>query len=98
VSVRLLTDGQTLDAGQVDLGPPRASGWGVSARLEVDGSSDADPEIRDFQAKAQRDGVHPMAAPFAFYDSRRPPRVTYARVEGVSRHAFFLGSMSGALS
>jgi hypothetical protein len=98
VSVRLLTDGQTLSASQVGLGAPLASRWGVNAVLVVGGGLDADPEIRDFQLKAQRDGVHPIAGPFAFYDSRAPVTVTYARVEGISRHLFFLGRMSGALN
>ena len=97
-SVRLLRDGQTLTAAQVGLPGAIDSRWGVNAVLVVGGGLDADPEVRDFQLKAQRDGVEPIAGPFAFYDSRAPVTVTYARAEGISRHLFFLGRLSGPLA
>jgi hypothetical protein len=56
-----------------------------------------DPEIRDFQIQASRDGGQPIALPFAFITSSDPPTITYARIEGVSKYVRFLGILPNAL-
>jgi hypothetical protein len=96
-SVRMVADGQTFTSSQVDLGPVEPTRWGVNAAIVLNGTLDANPEVRDFQIQAQRDGAVPISWPFAFADPARPPGITYGRVEGVSRHVFFLGNAPVAL-
>jgi hypothetical protein len=94
-SVRLIADGQTFDASQVDLGPAQLTHWGVGGIVDVNATPAADPEIQDFQLKAQRDGGQPIGYPFAFVPSSNP--LTYARIDGISRYVMFLGNLPANL-
>jgi hypothetical protein len=96
-SVRLVADGQTFDASQVDLGPADPIRWSVQAMADPAVDPATDPEIRDFQIQASRDGGQPIALPFAFITSSDPPTITYARIEGVSKYVRFLGILPNAL-
>lgn len=97
-SVRLTADGQTFNASQVDLGTPEPTRWGVNGVVGANATWAADPEVRDFQVKAMRDGAQPITLPFAFVDQSNPPKVTYARIEGVTKYVLFLGNLPAVMN
>jgi len=96
-SVRLVADGQTFDASQVDLGPAQPIRWGVNGIVEPTSALAGDTAIRNFQIAALRDGGQPISEPFAFVTSPSSPALTYARIEGVSKYVLFLGNLPAAL-
>jgi hypothetical protein len=97
MTVRMVSDGQTLAASAVGLGPQPLP-WIVALNAAASGELDADPDTRNLQLKAYSDGLDHIARPFAFADLANPPPITYTRVEGVSRHVFFLGNLPNVLS
>lgn len=97
-SLRMVSDGQTFNAGDIDLGPPQTAEWGFYADLEITRTLDSDPEVRDFQIRAEQDGVRHLSRPFAYFQQTGAGvAVTYSRVEGVSKHVMYLGSVDPAL-
>jgi hypothetical protein len=97
--LRMVADGQTFNAGDVDLGPPDPGEWGIFVDLDLLRQLHPDPEIRAFQKQAEKDGSRHLARPFAFFQQDGSGiAVKYARVEGVSKHVFFLGDMSSVLT
>jgi hypothetical protein len=96
-SVRLDADGSTFDAGQVDLGPADPIPWSVQSIVDPTAAWSTDPQLREFQIEATRDGGQPIAAPFAWITSSNAPAITYARIEGISKYVLFLGSLPDAL-
>lgn len=98
-SVKLLTDGRTATAEDAGLNTPWDFGWGVKCQLTVQAALDPNPEVREFQIKAQRDGGRHVTRPFAFFldnDGRVAP--TYTRVYGIDKCIFALGRLEVTLS
>ena len=90
----VLVDGTVLTPDNADLGPVQDANWAVDIAATIAVPWNPDPELRDFQAQAHRDGVRHLARPFSRFPTGFGfPEVQYARTEAVQKRVFFLGQL-----
>jgi hypothetical protein len=88
----VLVDGTVLTPDNADLGPVQNTNWAVDISAAISVPSDPDPELRDFQMQAHRDGIRHLARPFSRFPTAFGfPEVQYTRTEAVQKRVFFLG-------
>jgi hypothetical protein len=90
----VLADGTVLTPDNADLGPTQDTVWAVNVEASVSTPWEPDPELRDFQAQAHRDGIRHLARPFSrFPTGFGLPEIQYTRTEAVQKRVFFLGQL-----
>jgi hypothetical protein len=90
----VLIDGTVLTPDNADLGPVQDANWAVDIAASISMSWEPDPELRDFQAQAHRDGIRHLARPFSRFPTGFGfPDVQYTRTEAVQKRMFFLGQL-----
>jgi hypothetical protein len=96
-TVRLVADGQSVSAAEAGLASQPA-GWRASSQFVLKLPPEPDPEVRDFQVKASRDGARHITQPFAFITDSDPRlAVTYVRIEGVTKQVLVLGDLNAPM-
>lgn len=92
----ILRDGSVVGPDKVDFGPPKSSPWTIFTAPEVNPVLSLDAAMRAFELRAHADAFRFLSRPFASLPSDSAAQIAYARIEGVLKRVFYLGSLSAS--
>jgi hypothetical protein len=91
--VVLVRDGTVLTPANADLGPPEPVPWAVNLDPTITPVWSSDPELRQFQERATRDGVRHLSRPFARVPEVGGAFTSYVRLEAIAKRFFAVGAL-----